>query len=357
MEQGTNFQEKIQAIKSMGNEQVVFDEDSIAKEYKHLDDSRTNLAVKILSIFGGIIASLAFMGFLFIAGFYNSETGLLLLGVTLLTGSILLNQKSKKTIIDTVSISAYIIGYIMLSFGMAELDLDENMISIILLVMGLASLFITQAYMLSFLAVLLINGCLLFLIFENKAYNLIHAYIAFSAGAITYWFLYEARLLSSNAIVSKLYYPVRIALVISYVVALSTIGAKNAMEIDISTVWFSSIFTIPMTIYVIISIAKTMGVNDKNKTWLYAGICTLVLLPTAFSPAISGALLVLLLSFKVNYKTAFVISIIAFIYFIGQYYYDLNFTLLTKSIILFSSGVLFLLLFVFINKKLKNNEI
>ena len=44
------------------------------------------------------------------------------------------------------------------------------------------------------------------------------------------------------------------------------------------------------------------------------------------------------------------------IYFISQYYYDLNFTLLTKSILLFSSGVLFLLLYLFTHKNLTQNE-
>ena len=58
----------------------------------------------------------------------------------------------------------------------------------------------------------------------------------------------------------------------------------------------------------------------------------------------------------VNYKTGLVIGIISFIYFISQYYYDLNFTLLTKSIILFSSGIVFILFYLFTNKKLNTNE-
>ncbi|WP_417936263.1 DUF4401 domain-containing protein [Flagellimonas ochracea] len=75
-------------------------------------------------------------------------------------------------------------------------------------------------------------------------------------------------------------------------------------------------------------------------------------MPTLFAPGISGSLLIVLLCFKVNYKTGFIIGIISLIYSIGQYYYDLSFTLLTKSIILFLSGVLLLVFYMVFNKKL-----
>ena len=89
------------------------------------------------------------------------------------------------------------------------------------------------------------------------------------------------------------------------------------------------------------------------------GICILsiiLLMPTALSPAISVGLLIILLSFLTNYGTGLMICIIAFIYFVSQYYYDLHFTLLTKSILMFSSGMLFIGLYLFIHKKLMRNE-
>jgi len=93
----------------------------------------------------------------------------------------------------------------------------------------------------------------------------------------------------------------------------------------------------------------------QYKSGIYA-LSILLLLPTVLSPAISGAILIILLSFLVNYKTSLVIGIAAFIYFVSQYYYDLHFTLLTKSILLFSSGILFLGLYLLTHKKLTSNE-
>jgi uncharacterized membrane protein len=104
------------------------------------------------------------------------------------------------------------------------------------------------------------------------------------------------------------------------------------------------------TLFDVLNITKT-----QHKTVIYI-FTVLSLLPTALAPAILGAILIMLLSFSVNYKTGLVVGVIAFIYFVSQYYYDLNFTLLTKSILLFSSGVFFVALYLFTHKKLTTNE-
>ena len=85
---------------------------------------------------------------------------------------------------------------------------------------------------------------------------------------------------------------------------------------------------------------------------IYA-LSLLTLLTTILAPAISGSLLIVLLAFKVNYRTGFVMGLIALVYGIGQYYYDLQFTLLVKSIMLMASGALFLLFYFYLKNKVK----
>jgi uncharacterized membrane protein len=77
---------------------------------------------------------------------------------------------------------------------------------------------------------------------------------------------------------------------------------------------------------------------------------------TAMNPAISGSILVILLNFMANYKTGFVIGLLAFVYFVSQYYYDLSFSLLTKSYMMLVTGALFLILYLFVYKKLQSHE-
>jgi len=143
---------------------------------------------------------------------------------------------------------------------------------------------------------------------------------------------------------------------ISLITGLVFVGQRGIFDFGIKHIWASSIITIPLTIYLISIIAKIIGITKAKSLYLIYSVSILFLIPTAISPAISGALLILLLSFLVNYKSGLVIGVISFIYFISQYYYDLNFTLLTKSIILFVSGIVFLLFYVFTHKKLGQNE-
>ena len=92
-----------------------------------------------------------------------------------------------------------------------------------------------------------------------------------------------------------------------------------------------------------------------NKRVVVFLLMTVVMVPVIFHPVIPGALLILLLGVHTRNRLAFACGIIAFIYFVSRYYYDLHQTLLIKSIILFVSGMLFLLAWYLI-KKLVGNE-
>lgn len=332
------------------------DENAIFNEYNLQRENKSSLAIKILSILGGFLATLAFLGFLAIAGLYDSEFGLLLFGIGFIISAIWLNKEYDKLIIDTFSISIYIIGFALLAFGLAKLKLDENVITLLVGIIALCSLFVTQNYMLSFISVLVINGSFLSLIIFNNVYNLVHLYTTLITIILTYFFLNEAKIISSNIKLSKLYNPVRIGLVFSLLFGLIAIGKKHLIPISENYTWLSSIVMIFAVLYLVYTIIKINKIEAvKSKTLIYFLSCS-ILIATLFAPSISGAILIILLSFLVNYKTGLVIGIISLIYFVSQYYYDLNFTLLTKSIILFSTGILFLCFYVFTSKKLNGNE-
>jgi uncharacterized membrane protein len=334
---------------------VEFDDDAIVSSYQK-NNGTQSLAIKILSVFGGILASIAFLGFLLIAGLYNSETGLLIVGCIFLVGAILVSKQYDKIIIDTVSVSFFILGFLLLGYGFSQLDVNNNTICVLFFIIALAAIGIAQNYILSFISTLIVNGSVLTLILSNKYEDLIHIYVSALALILTYWFLKEAKIVTTNKALSKLYNPIRIGLTFSFIAGFAFLGIRWIHWFSPDYVWFSSVIIVSAIIYLVSGLFDVLNVTKKwHKTTIYI-FTTLVLLPTAFSPAISGAILILLLSFLVNYKTGFVLGIIAFIYFISQYYYDLNFTLLTKSILLFSSGVLFLVLYLFTYKKLTTNE-
>ena len=356
MDKLTNKTTLLDSIRLSEGAEFEYNEKSILNEYQNQKENKSSLAIKVLSIFGGYLATLAFLGFLAIAGLYDSELGLLIFGIGFIISAIWLNKEYDKLIIDTFSISIYVTGFALFNFGLSEMKVDEDIIAILIGIIALCSLFITQNYILSFISVLAISGSFLTLIISNDLYGLIHLYIGVCTLLLTYLFLDEAKIISLNRKLSKLYNPIRIGLIISLLFGLITIGKRHLIPISQNHIWFSSIVMIFVIIYLVYIISRINGIESiKSKILIYS-LSGLMLISTIFSPAISGAIIIVLLSFLVNYKTGLVIGIISFIYFISQYYYDLNFTLLTKSIILFSSGIIFLLFYLFTTKKLNTNE-
>ncbi|MXN92057.1 DUF4401 domain-containing protein [Flavobacterium sp. Sd200] len=314
------------------------------------------LIIKILSVCGAFFASLMFVAFLLLAGLYDSPIGLLIFGILLTAGTISLNKQSDIVFFSTVSISCYVIGLTLIAMGLSELKFNENTVCLTFIIIAVISLIVVQNYMLSFLAVIVINGSVLILFIENQLYGAIHLYTAFITFLLTYLFLNEAKLISINKALLKLYRPVRVALIFSFFSTLGVFSVKGIFPFSISYVWLSSLIIIVTIVYLLSHILSVLDVyKTQQKISVYA-VSLLVLLPTVLSPAISGALLVMLLSFLVNYKTGLILSLLTFIYFISQYYYDLSFTLLTKSVILISSGILFIVLYLITHKKLTSNE-
>lgn len=332
------------------------DEKAVLEEYKDQGENTSSIAIKILSIFGGFLATLAFLGFLVIAGLYNSELGLLTFGILFIVSAILLNKIYNKLIIDTFNISIYVIGFVLLGLGLSKMKVDENIIALFISFIALGSLIIAQNFILSFISILTISGSFIFIIIENDIFDLIHFYNTIYTLVLAYLILNEAKIISLNKRLSQLYNPLRIGLIFSLLFGLIAIGKKNLIPISNSHIWLSSIVMILVVMYLV---QKIIIINEvktaKTKTIIFS-LSALILLSTIFSPSISGAIIIVLLCFLVNYKTGFTIGIISIIYFVSQYYYDLNFTLLTKSIILFTSGIMFLLFYVFTNKKLNSDE-
>lgn len=350
------LEEKLAYLRALEGEQLEIDEAAVAKEYLKKEGDKSSLAIKILSVLGGFLASLAFLGFLMIAGLYDSEAGLLLFGASFIAGAILLNKEYDQLLIDTLSISIYLIGFALLTFGLDQVGMDENGIALLSMAISLGALLITQNYLLSFLSVLVFSGSLLVLILSNDVYNIIHLYVVILTILLSYHFLNEAKIISSHKILSRLYDPLRIGLIISLLVGLVLIGKRDLVPVETHYIWISSLVMIPVVLYLISLVLNTLNVcalSDRLKVYLGSAI---ILVPIVFAPAIAGAIIILLLSFLVNYKTGIAIGVVALLYFISQFYYDLNLSLLVKSGILFSSGLLFLLFYFFTHKRLAANE-
>lgn len=346
-----NLKELLDSLQSTAGKEFIYDEEAMATAYtKNIRNQ--SLAIKILSVFGGIMASLTFLGFLFMANLYDSGAALLIIGSLMVACAIWIIKRFDKIIFDTLSVSSFLSGLMLLALGILKFEMTVNTLSIAFILIAILTLWIVQNNILSFVAVLIINGSILTLIISNDGYDLVPIYVSALALILTYVFLKEAKIIRANNVMLTLYNPIRTGLIFSFMSGLIILGIKGLLPVSLEFRWGSSAIIIMAIIYMLSHLLEILKISQiKPKVALYI-LGVILLLPTASSPAISGAILIILLSFLVNYKTGLAIGIVAFIYFISQYYYDLEFTLLTKSILLFTSGILFIGLYLLTYKKI-----
>ncbi len=171
-----------------------------------------------------------------------------------------------------------------------------------------------------------------------------------------YCFLYESKVISSGTKLNRLYHPVRIALSLCFLLILGFISGQHIAGEDVHYAWISVILPIALILYLVNEKIRLFNVESVVNKGVIFGLTLLMLIPVANSPLTIGALCLLLLSFKVNFKPGIALGIVAFIYGISQFYYDLSISLLIKSILLFSSGAVFIVLYLFTTKNLRDDE-
>jgi len=356
MEQHKNVMQLLERIQHSAVSPLIVDQEGIAREYAKERANKSATVIKVLSVLGGFLATLTFLGFLFIGGVYDSSGFMIVLGLVFIVGAIALNRAFDSWITGTFSVTTFISGFVLLTIGCTMEDMDERTIIYLLLTLTLISLFLTQNYILTFVSVVAINGYIAALYVINNAEGFMFIYINALTLLITFVFLREGAILSLGKKYRKLYAPVRAGLVFSLFSVLLASHYRYLPESTIVAPWMSSIMPVLITMYlinVLLTLSPDRTTVSKAALW---GISLLILIPTAFAPAILCSLLILLLSFYVNYKTGLVLAILAFLYFTSVFYYDLHMTLLVKSGLLFFSGVLFIVLYLLTNRKLKSNE-
>lgn len=349
-----NIKELMNHLHTVNGREIHFDEEAIMATYEEKSANQQSLSIKILSVFGGIMACLAFLGFIFMIKVFDSQIGAGILGVICIAGSSFISRISGKTIIDTLSVSFFITGFTLLGLALSD---EGDSIYPVFIAIALCTLFLAQSYILSFISILIINGCIFAFAQINHVHHLTTAIIIFQAAFITFLFLYEAKIITKNRLISKLYDPVRTGMVFSFIFTLAFLGFGSFFRI--TEYYYDLIPSVVIALailYIIFHLFKTFQITNTTYKILMYGLTALFLLPTLSTPTIPGAILIILLSFLVNYKTGFVLAIIALITFIGRFYYDLGFTLLTKSILLFTSGIIFLVIYFFTHKKLTAHE-
>ncbi len=74
------------------SEVLQIDEPAAIKAYEKANADRSGIAIKVLTVVGGFLVTCAFLGFLFLAGFYNSGSGLAITGFLFVAGALVVKN-------------------------------------------------------------------------------------------------------------------------------------------------------------------------------------------------------------------------------------------------------------------------
>ncbi|RYD95353.1 MAG: DUF4401 domain-containing protein [Sphingobacteriales bacterium] len=354
MELTNNTEQLLSDINADNGGNITFNTPVIQKELAADAAAYSGLGIKILSIAGGLLGSLFFLGF--IAMIINqSAEGLVIFGAMAIAGAVWVERSQSNTALDAACIGAYLAGFAMLGFGIGEMDATDNTVIIALLIVAVIVLFFTPGYMVSFFTGLIITGCLFAFITANDAYNLIHLLTAFTGFAYMLASVYEARLLAAGTAVNRLYAPLHISLLFSFLALMGFLATVPKWESRLNTEWISSGIIIALIVFALNHITAFINTENRTRIIIYV-LGAVVLGPVIYAPAICGAILILLLSYHTGNRVGLVMGIAALVYFTGQYYYDLNFSLLAKSGMMFGTGALFLAAWFILKKQLQRYE-
>ncbi len=303
-------------------------------------------SVKIFSIIGAWIGACLLVGFLGLAQLFESTPALFIVGIPLTVGAVIGSHSFRKTtFLDPFTLALGILGQILLiaGFGTSELfseDFWQYLLWIGILIEGVI-LYFTLNPLQKFLSVILINIFLLSFFGIERLYEFVHIMVGLLAIAFTYLWINEVEILKKYKIAYHNYFPVLFAIIVSLVMVLAfTVNREWYHEFaDVDLWWISSVFLMACCLFTVHHILIRFEL--KQHYYLILGLAGFLLLPSIMAPGLAASFLILLLGFYRGHKITLGLGLICLIYFMSAFYYNLNTTLLIKSALLFTSGVLF----------------
>lgn len=314
-----------------------------------------NLTIQVISVIGGILTAIFFLGFLALANMIRSEASSLILGSLLIIATLTISRIIVRPFLDAMNITLYIAGCALVSYG---INSSLSLLFFILIGISILTFFLSKGFILPFLSVILFNSS----VFGEVAYAFSSFYpikiaVVPILGIFLFITIFETTLLQLMNYSSK-YKPLHFGFFVSALLSLSGLSIHSLISETDSWV-VSSILSIFIWIGLLLMVQRIMQVmkveNPVNQVGVYV-LCIIICLPTVFAPYLSGSLLLILICFHYGYKAECAAALLLFIYAVSKYYYDLNTSLLIKSITLFFIGVAFITAWYFFTQKRTEHE-
>ncbi len=314
--------------------------------------------IRVMLGFAGWIGSLFLLGFVG-AGFafvMKSALAALVVGVCISGGAFALFRFKRETdFITQFSLAVGLAGQMLLIFGLSKLFDGQDstlfgaafVVEVILTVLMPNFIYRVMSSMAAMLALSL----------SLNSLGVFGIATAVTAAAFAWIWLQETRLVKFSALYRPVGYGLALSLLLYRVNILWGRGlwwhrSRHAVNwIEIYSPWLSLALVAVTFFAVVFILLKRMDIAAASRTGstVFAG-ATLVMAASVVAPGIAPALLVLIVGFAVCSRVMIGLGLLAMGGFLSNYYYMMQSTLLTKSMLLFGLGALLLVSRLLINR-------
>ena len=101
---------------------------------------KNNLTIQVVSIIGGILTAIFFLGFLVVASIIRTETSSLIIGCLFIITTLTISRRLTVPFLDAMNITLYIAGCALIAYG---LNKSTNALFIALAITGIFTFFLS----------------------------------------------------------------------------------------------------------------------------------------------------------------------------------------------------------------------
>ncbi|MBN1603883.1 MAG: DUF4401 domain-containing protein [Chitinispirillaceae bacterium] len=310
-------------------------------------DSETNVPwfVKIITIFGAWFGSLLFLGFLLIAQLLNSGESMIVTGSLFIVSGIAISYANKRNhLIDAFSLSLSILGQLLLGIGIGSKTHEIKIVCYAGLIIETLIYLFAQSYTQKFLSVILMPACLLGIIWNSPIFEATQFLIGgLTIASVLIW-TNELPLLIWLKKQRYFYVPTAYGVVSGLLLTLVLSINNNFFEVNINHWYVSSLITFLSLSFILHKFLCQSLEIGKKPFWIVIIVTAILFAPTIQAPGVISSALIIILGFAKSNRALLTLGLIFLATFITSFYYSLQQTLLTKSLILMTTGILFLVI-------------
>jgi hypothetical protein len=278
-------------------------------------------------------------------GIIQYGKGGLIMGLVFCAAGIILSRLQKgKDFLRQLGLAISLAGQVLFVMGLSDwlynLDIHYSQhtiwITLSLIALEVILIALNKDPIQRFLSLLIIVSALLVLILDRELTPGFHLLVAMMAISAVILLQHEYNHFALTQV--NLWQPVAYGAVVT-LLGLLLLPLEPYSEFE--NLWVSAILLLLVLLFLEWQILRELTISTFRETWFWILlVCTVVLIiPAVRMPGILGALIVLLLGFWRSKRSLLGLAALFLIFYLGAFYYYLEWSLLVKSLALMGTGI------------------